>query len=302
MVDVGPIIIEGFTGINTRLPADRIRTLPGDDGRVDLSAAVNVVLDDSGKISRRVGFALSAAFAGAHSGFSDSGTCLCVKGGILYSFVPGVWTFTPLVGVGNDSTMRYCTGAGRIFFSNGVVIGEVKDGAASLFGTTTVAFKTTLPAGQAIAHHKARLYVGVDNMLWVSDVKPLSRADLRFGFKQFPHPIRMIASGPEGIYVGTEKAIFYGPGGNPLKMPFGKVSSCGAKDIPVQYRDASEISGLQIEGVFPVFTTDDGVCMGLPQGQILNLTEDKYAMPSGTTGASMAREIDGQTHFITAYR
>lgn len=298
-----PITILGFTGINNRLPADRIKSTPTDDlPFVDLSAAVNVDLDDSGKPSRRDGYALHQAIAGAHDGFSAYGICVYVKGGILYRFVPVTKVSTPLASVGNDSKMRYFPAIGRIFFSNDVVVGEVRDGTGALFGTPSVAFKAPLPAGQAIAHHKARLYVAKDKVLWISDVKPLSRVDLRYGFKQFPDPIRFIAPSVDGVYIGTDKAMFFGPGGNPLKMPFVKVSDAGGKDVPVQCLDASAIKGLQIEGVFPIFTTDDGVCMGLPQGQLLNLTEDKYVMPAGTTGASMMRDIDGQVHYIAAFR
>jgi len=297
-----PIIIYGFNGINNRVPAERIRTMPGESGLVDLAAAVNVDLDDSGKPSLRPGFALFQPITGAHDGFAAYGACVYVKGGILYRFVPETKVSTPLIGVGSDNRMVYCAAAGRIFFSNSTVIGEVRDGIAALFGITSVPFKAQLPAGQAIGHHKARLYSAVGNVLWVSDVKPLSRVDLRHGFKQFPDPIRVIAPGPEGVYVGTDKAIFYGQGGNPLKMPMVKVASCGAKNIPVQYWDADTVKGLQITGSFPVFVTDDGACMGLPQGQIYNITDERYVMPAGTTGASMVRTINGQTHYITAFR
>jgi len=297
------VIYQGFYGINNRLPAERIKSIPTDnDPLTELTAAVNVDLDDSGKPSRRDGYALHQSIPGAHDGFAAYGVCIYVMGGVLYRFFPATKVSTPLVNVGNDSKMRYFPAIGRIFFTNDVVVGEVRDGVAALFGTTSVPFKAPLPAGQAIAHQKARLYVAKDKVLWISDVKPLSRVDLRHGFKQFPDPITLIAPSVDGVYVGTDKAIYFGQGGNPLKMPFLKVSDCAALDIPVQYEDATAVKGLQIEGVFPFFTTEDGVCVGLPQGQLLNLTEERYVMPAGTTGASMMREINGQVHYITAYR
>lgn len=295
------ITIYGFTGINNRLPADRIRTLPGEDGRVDLSAAVNVNIEESGKMDRRDGFALSAAFPGAHSGVAHNGRCFCVKGGVMHGFVPGVWTFAPLLNVGNDERMAYTKGAGRLFFTNGAVIGEVVDGTPRLFGSTTVPFKAPLPAGQAIGHHKARLYVAKGDIVWISDAKPLSRIDRRYGAKPFPNKVMMIAPSVDGIYIGTERAVYFGPGGNPLKMPFTKVSDYGALAIPPEYVDASGISGLQVQGVFPVFATTDGVYIGLPQGQAMKLSRD-YVMGSGTTGAATIRTINGQDKYIAVYR
>ena len=142
------VILTQFAGINNRLPADRIKTMPVEgDPSVELSAASNFLLDNSGLPFRRGGFTLSLSFAGAHSGFSFGETCLCVKGAVLYSVNPVAGTYAPLLTVGSDNRMRYCAGAGRIFFSNGAVIGEVVDGEAALFSAPSVEFKGQLPAG-----------------------------------------------------------------------------------------------------------------------------------------------------------
>lgn len=299
------ISLTGYHGINNKLDRDRIKGLPTrDDPLTELSAAVNVDLDDSGKPSVRDGFALHQAITGAHDGFSANGVCVYVRGGTLYRFVPATKVSTPLVDVGSDNKMRYWAHSDRIWFTNGVVIGEVKDGEASLFDLPTNAteFKEMLPPGQAIAFFRGRLYTAVDEFLNMSDDVRLGRMDTEMGFKQFTGYIRLIAPTLDGLYVGTDKAVYFGQGATLHKMPFVKVSDCAALDVPVQYEEASAVKGLQIEGLFPFFTTEDGVCVGLPQGQLLNLTEDRYVMPFGTTGASMMREINGQVHYITAYR
>jgi len=296
------VTLTGYHGINNKLGRDRIKGLPTrDDPLVDLSAARNVDLDDSGKPSLRPGYTLFQTLSGAHSGFAYGGVCLYVRNSILYRFHPADKTSFALLPVGSDQPMRYFAAAGRIFFTNSVVIGEVVNGVAAIYSLTSVPFKGQLPAGQTIAHHKARVYVGSDMVLWISDVKPLSRVDLRYGFKQFPDRITLIAPGPEGIYVGTEKALYYAPGGNPLKMPFTKVSDFGVFNIPPAYLDASLVSGVNSEGVYPIFATEDGICYGLP-GQPLNLTSERFVLPQGSFGASFVRDVAGQIHLITSYR
>jgi hypothetical protein len=136
----------------------------------------------------------------------------------------------------------------------------------------------------------------------MSDDVRLARMDSEHSFKQFTETGRVIAPMSTGVYAGTESGIYYGEGGIIPKMEFIKVAECGAKDIPIQYIETTSVRGVNIEGRFPLIHTDEGLCLGMPQGQLLNLTEERYVMPAGTTGASMMREINGQIHLITSFR
>jgi hypothetical protein len=298
-----PIMITGFAGINNKSPAHRIQGPTKQNTIVDLVTGENFDLDNSGRAVLRDGYDNIMALTGCHSGYSFGGVFLLVKSGTLCRFYPETLAITPLVNVGNDNKMRYWPAAGRIFFTNGTVIGEVKDGTATLFPETTTAFKAKMKVGQAIAHYRGRLYVAQGKVMWTSDVKPLYRTDLRHGFKQFPDNVRVIAPTTDGLYVGTEKACYFLGGLNPLKMSQVKISDGPVKDLPVVYIAADKIKGLNIEGSFPLIMTDDGLNIGLPQGNLLNLTQERHLPPDGISGTAILKQDTlGQFHYITAYR
>lgn len=300
------ITYAGWTGTNNKNELWELKLPTKDDPRSDLSATQNIDLDDRGLPSTRDGYALFGPMVGAHSGYSSSGVFVYVRKGVMYRFYPASKTSVPLVGVGNDNKMRYCDGAGRIFFTNGVVIGEISDGSARLFAAPDNDLKEMTPPGQAIAFFRGRLWTFFEELLCMSDDTHLARTDSEAGFQPFTEPGRVIAPMSSeqscGIYVGTEKALYYGEGAVITKMAFIKVLDAPVKDVPIQYVDAFRVYGLKTEGRFPLIHTDAGVCLGLPLGQTINLTEEKFEMPSGTTGASMIRKKGQQHFYISVYR
>lgn len=297
------ISIQGFSGINNKLPAHRIRFATPDVPTVELTVCRNIDLDNSERAVMRQGYTRIVTVSGCHSGYGALGTFLYVLNSILYQFSPATLASLPLLNVQSNQPMKYCIGGGKVFFTNGAVIGEYHNGQASLFPTTDKPFKTILPAGNAIAYFKGRLYVFRGNTLWISDVKPYNRTDLRYGFKQFPAKGVTIAPTIDGIYAATEKAVYWLGGTNPLKMTLRQVSDRPGIDAPVQFVEADRFKGIDFDGIVPVITTIDGISAGLPGGTLLNLTNDRYIMPTGTQGAAMIRIDDyGQFHYVTAYR
>lgn len=300
------ITYAGWTGTNNRDELWELKQPTKDDPRSDLSATQNIDLDDKGLPSMRDGFDLLVAANKPHSGYSALGVFVYVRAGVLYRFYPSDKTYVPLLNVYGDTKMRYWTAAGRTFFTNGIVIGEIVDGTATLFEDADIPNKEMIWPGQAIAFFRGRLYTFTDDVMSMSNETHVARMDSEGSFKWFPENGRVIApcssETSAGIFAGTEKAIYYGEGSTFAKMAFIKVADFAAKDIPIQYIEAMRINGLKIEGSFPLITTDAGICLGLPQGQLFNLTEDKFVMPPGSSGTSVLRIRNGVTHYITAYR
>jgi len=303
------VVYEQFRGKNNRVaasdvPSEPIRKATEDDTvyhATDLSEATNIDINNGYGIDMRPGQTLKSSFV-CHSAFSDGFSCLCVKGGTLYSFLPGEWVFSPLLVIGDDTRMRYTAAAGRIYFTNGSVIGEYFNGVARLFGRPTDPNKGILPAGQAICFFRGHLYTFCDNILYESDTGKIGQYDLESGLKRFPEEGVLLAPCLNGLYAGTTKGVYFGEGSSFAKMPFVKVSEHRAFDLPVQYEDASQIDGLSMEGRYPVFMNSEGPCLGLPSGQIRQLPVERYKPAAGTTGASIIRKANGQHHYIAAYR
>lgn len=124
------VTLRSFAGIRNALAAERLRASAGRDGAgVDLAAAVNVDLDDSGQLQRRAGQTLMVA-GSCHSLWASGDICLYVKDGTLYRLHPD-YSSTLLHADLAPHAMAYVEVNGRIYYSNGADTGVVDGGARS---------------------------------------------------------------------------------------------------------------------------------------------------------------------------
>lgn len=144
---MGELTLAGFAGIRNTVAPERVRGTPGRDGSlVDLVAAVNVDLDDSGALARRAGQQLVVAGA-AHSLWANDDDCLFVQDGRLYRLHRDL-SHTLLADGLAAAPLSYVAVNGRIYFSNGVQSG-VLDGACREWGIAAPQVAALTPiAGQ----------------------------------------------------------------------------------------------------------------------------------------------------------
>src|SRR4051794_25475570 len=98
------VSINGFAGISNKLTAERIQGIPAKDAPlVDLAEAVNVDIDNSGKVWRRSGQTLQSAGA-AHSLWSEDriGICLYVRDGMMYRLNEDMTSTALAAGLGDE--------------------------------------------------------------------------------------------------------------------------------------------------------------------------------------------------------
>src|SRR6266496_1779949 len=81
--DQDMVTYSGFTGLRNNISAERFAV-------TDLVAAVNVDLDNSGRLARRAGYTSVLAGSRVHSLWSDENEeiCLYVAAGVLYKMNP----------------------------------------------------------------------------------------------------------------------------------------------------------------------------------------------------------------------
>lgn len=120
------VAFNAFAGLRNTLPVERLKP-------EDLAEAVNVTLDDSGRVARRDGQTLRVAGSGMHSLWSDGEKCCYVQGGGMYTLDTSL---TPtLVALGlTDAVMAYASVAGRVYHSNGKATGVLEDGRVRAWG------------------------------------------------------------------------------------------------------------------------------------------------------------------------
>lgn len=147
------VTFKSFAGLRNTLPAERLHSLPTRDNQTcDLTQAVNVDIDNSGQIARRVGTTQKVAGA-AHSLWSVGDDCFYVQGSSLKRLNPDFSSVTLATGLTLDLPNNYAEANGRIYWSNGMQTGVIVDGANRSWGIAMPetagleAIGGTLPAG-----------------------------------------------------------------------------------------------------------------------------------------------------------
>lgn len=122
----------GFKGIRNTVEPERAKGMASkDDAAVDLTAATNVDLDDSGMLSRRDGLIMKSAGA-SHSLWSNGDLCFFMRGGDLFRLNDD-FTVAQLAQGLRGTPSVYVEVNGRTYFSNGAQTGVI-DGTCRSWG------------------------------------------------------------------------------------------------------------------------------------------------------------------------
>ena len=286
-------IFAGSSGLNNKVDPARLPYDP-DTGVQDLAVAYNVDHDQSGRISRRKGFAITARTEDIHSLFCDGGACLFVTGTSLCE-LHADYTHTVLTTVTAGAKMRYLQLGARLYYANGHETGYIEDGTAQSWvkgtyqGPETDRQFSNPPIGSRLAFHAGHMYVVQGNIVWHSEPYGINFFDLARGFLPFESEVRMFRPVIGGIYVGTEAKTLFLRGKTPAELRFETIATYPPiEDTDVEL-DLSKLGG-EFYGVGIVWTSTNGICAGLPDGRIFNLTERKLVYPSALRGAAVATQ------------
>lgn len=292
-------LLKGSTGLNTVVDPVRI---PYDwrTGISDLAVAINVTLDPSGRINRRKGYDLKIALSNCHSLFCDGGEAVFVRASNLY-LLESDHTYRLLTALSNNRHMAYAQVGNRIYYTNNQDYGYIENGikctwskATDYVGPTT--YKTFVGpfAGNHLAFWKGRMYISKDNNLWWSQYLAVDWYDKARNWQYFNTHIRMVKPVMGGLYVSTEKAIYYLGGENPKQFEKIKKTTYPALEWSdaIDYVNGEDIPNLGFVGPCALWVTTEGAMIGSPNGEIKNLNRDKVVYPKGTKGASLLRGLN----------
>ena len=274
----------------------------------EVSVADNIDIDNAHMPNRRKGFDLVGAFGITDIWANKAKTeAYCIANNNLCKFdISGTF---PVLMYGVQPPIVFQEVNDLIFFTNERVIGYIQNGIAQLVPGTTELFRLPLPAGQCMEYFRGRIYVGVGKVLWFSDAFRYFRLDGRRNFKQFPDEIDIIATAHgSGLYVVAGNITYFLEGQNPHKFELRSVAGYGAYRGTRKEILRSKIGeGTQAEDdhSVPIWTAHEGIVVGLPGGNLKNLTLEKYIMPVGLSAASMINSNvndEGYTQFVTSIR
>lgn len=118
-------ILKGSVGINNVSDPARLK-FDSETGLAELQTAVNVEIDDTGRISRRKSTLLLTALTGAHSMFSYRDDCLIAAAGSLYRVSPDYTLLGLRAGMHQTAKISYAAIDDTIYYSNGYENGIIK--------------------------------------------------------------------------------------------------------------------------------------------------------------------------------
>ena len=214
---------------------------------------------------------------------------LAVGGGIVVSIPP---TTNPRI----VARRVYCTTAnGATFY----LAGAADAGTFTIAGSQnnlqrplTLLHAGRPPAGMThLAYHHGRIYASVGARLHYS--MPFSLELFQpTDYIDLGSRIRMIAPVEGGLFVGDEAGVHWLPGGNPAAMSMARVAGRAVEDTLV-FAPAG-VLGAQSEMPIPVWLSEDGPAVGMPDGSVRLPNARKFRFESPDRGAALFRRM-GET-------
>lgn len=306
------IKISDLRGVDNKHAPEALMEISRGKASTFFVEAKNVDFTGSGGMRRRRGFSQIAA-GDFRSVWSDGVEHLVSKGGWLCRFDPAGPSFAPLIEVGTRR-LSYASSVGAVYFSNGQLIGKVQGPTATILAQTGTytrspsfldpaeeeAFYSAPPPGEEIEFFAGRLWVANKEALWYSEAFFPERFDLRKNFLPWAN-VRILAYVRDGLFVGTDREIWFLGGTDPKALRPVKVASHGVVTGTKCYVDGTKF---RMDGVSPqavAFETPKGKVLAADGGRLIQLTEQVVSYDPGEEGATYFREDDGNTALISSF-
>jgi hypothetical protein len=178
---------------------------------------------------------------------------------------------------------------------------------SSLSEPITVQFMQPAPAGQLVAFFRGRMYVAVGDTLYRSEPYDYELFDLR-RYVRLDGRITLLApfsdkdrgsdaSRDSGFFIGTDRSCGILAGTDADDVQYVPKTDYGAIFGALDYADGTLIgTGETGARMLPIWLTTQGICVGLPDLQIVNRTQARYDFPAAGRGAALF--MPGPKRFI----
>lgn len=285
-------IFTGSSGLNTQVDPTRL-PFDGQSGIQDLAVAYNIDHDATGRISRRKGFSATLVTQDSHSLWCDGGECLFVTGNSL-CVLHGDYTSTVVATISAGARLSYVQVNKKAFWANGIETGYVQDTVnndwvmGTYYGPETTRQYSGPPIGNHLAFFGGSIFVTQGDTVWHTEPFSLNQFDLVRDYYQFQTAIRMFRPVSDGIYVSTERNVYFLSGSSPRDLR--RIHKTGYPAVEWTDTHVPLETMLVFQGIAQVgamWTSTEGICVGLPDGQVMNLTKAKVSFPTALRGAGI---------------
>lgn len=293
------------TGLNNVVDPIRHKYDPA-VGCLELAAAVNVDVDDTGSLRRRSGRSL--LWSGiADNIWSHGDLCYFTSVDALFQFNQDLTVTVLRSGLTLDAPMSYAHVNDRTFYANGEQNGVIYDNASwSWVGEPYVGPETKYnvkiipPVGHLLEIMGGRMLIAVGSSLYQS--LPYGHSWFREGCDvvRFRNKLTMVAVLPGGVWISDQDQVYWLQGMDITQwavVPHGDVGPA----IPGTMKkcDGSRLSSLKTSGPCCIWTGSKGIFVGTGQGQLLDLTQGRLTYPETSRGSALI--IDDQRYVCTMF-
>lgn len=311
------LTVAAFSGMKNIVDPERLQ--PG-----ELERATNIDLDDVGQARRRRGYTQRLSGTCHSVWTAPDGRLFVVRDGQL-GLVDAGWNFTGLGSYVGMDHLSYAEAGGEIFFSSRTASGIVDaDNGVSPWGAnaaeatwlspvtrpteTLGAIRGKLlgppPLAHEIGYWRGRMWLASGNVLWATELYLYRYVDKTRTFFQFEGDITMIAPVDDGIYLGTDKGLYF-LSGTLAELKREKLMSSRVVPGSKVFAPTSQTHPLAASQPMPesdsvLFVTDDGICVGVPGGRCYNLTQKSMMLPKADSGAGLFRVDSGVSAYVAA--
>lgn len=159
-----------------------------------------------------------------------------------------------------------------------------------------------MPAFTAATMHDARLLVAHDNLLISSVPFGPELHDPISGVTPFTSRINVLASLSSGVWVGCDDQVVYLKGSSVADFAPESVASYRSVPGTMVIVPGTMILEGETHDDCAVWQTSRGVCIGFPDGRLMNATERRVTMTDALDGTGMFRRENGQAHYVSVVR
>lgn len=309
------VLLQQFAGLKNTVNAERLSP-------AQLERALNIDIDNAGQPRRRRGYT-QVASGNFHSIWLASNGVYGVKNGAFGKINPDYSFVSIQSGIG-PAPLAYVQVGDNLYFSsmtNSGVVNVTTDtyspwGAPAADRTwlsPVVNPTATLspirgkllgppPMATGLAYLNGRIYLASENVIWATELYLYNYVDKTKNFLTFESNVTAIGNGTDGIYVGTERDVWYLTG--PLnQMKRTLIMNSGVLpgsmvSVPAELVSPSGEQGKGQSKNANLFMTTSGLCVGLDDGVCYNLTQDNVLFPVATSVAPMFRRQDGINQYV----
>lgn len=170
-------------------------------------------------------------------------------------------------------------------------------------------FLQLAPAGQLVKAYRGRMFVAAGDTLYPSEPFAYEQFDIR-NYIQLDSRITMLATiedrdagaANSGFFVGTDRSCGVLIGSSPDEFQYVPKTDYGAVLGALDYVDGA-LYGDGSTGArqLPMFVTTSGICVGMPNMEISNLTRTKYEFTAAGVGAAIFEPGPNRFIAVTNY-